>query len=173
VGGGIFWKRTFLWDNILEGDSNGHVCGQYTTHEWGSGGKILKFESRKCHFLPFWASKFAPKFILTILVFEINNGKNAQKLNKINHIYHYLLEEDSNGHVCGGVLRQKIIEIWSTEMPFPAFWASKFALKFMLTIVVFAEINEGKNAQKVKKNIKIFEIWNPEMLFPAFWASKK
>jgi hypothetical protein len=37
-------------------------------------------------------------------------------------------------------------------MPFPAFWASKFALKFMLTILVF-EIKDGKNAQKVKKNI--------------------
>ena len=37
-------------------------------------------------------------------------------------------------------------------MPFPAFGAPKFALKFMLTIVVF-EIKEGKNAQKVKKNI--------------------
>ena len=37
-------------------------------------------------------------------------------------------------------------------MPFPAFWASNFALKFMLTILVF-EIKDGKNAQKVKKNI--------------------
>jgi hypothetical protein len=37
-------------------------------------------------------------------------------------------------------------------MPFPAFWASKFALNFMLTILVF-EIKEGKNAQKVKNNI--------------------
>jgi hypothetical protein len=27
-------------------------------------------------------SKFAPKFILTILVFEINKGKNAQKVKK-------------------------------------------------------------------------------------------
>jgi hypothetical protein len=40
-------------------------------------------------------------------------------------------------------------------MSFPAFWASKFAPKFMLTIPVF-EINKGKNAQKVKKNIKIY-----------------
>ena len=38
--------------------AEGHVCGQYTTHEWrgvGSGGvlpqKFLKFEARKCHFL--------------------------------------------------------------------------------------------------------------------------
>jgi hypothetical protein len=54
--------------------------------------------------------------------------------------------------VCGGVLPQKIFEIWNTEMPFPASWASKFALKFMLTILVF-EIKEEKNAQKVKKNI--------------------
>jgi hypothetical protein len=53
--------------------------------------------------------------------------------------------------VCGGVLPQKIFEIWSTEMPFPAFWVSKFALKFVLTILVF-EIKERKNAQKVKKS---------------------
>jgi hypothetical protein len=39
--------------------------------------------------------------MLTILVFEINKGKNAQKV-KITIIYHYLLEEDSNGQVCGG-----------------------------------------------------------------------
>jgi hypothetical protein len=36
-------------------------------------------------------------------------------------------------------------------MSFPAFRASKYAPKFMLTILVF-EINKGKNAQKVKKN---------------------
>jgi hypothetical protein len=42
--------------------------------------------------------------MLTILVFEIK-GKNAQSLKKIlTIIYHYLLEEDSNGHVCGGIL---------------------------------------------------------------------
>jgi hypothetical protein len=57
-----------------------------------------------------------------------------------------------NGGGSGGVLPQKNFEIWNTEMPFPPFWASKFALKFMLTILVF-EIKEGKNAQKVKKNI--------------------
>ena len=37
-------------------------------------------------------------------------------------------------------------------MSFPAFGASKFAPKFILTILVF-EINKGKNAQKVKKNL--------------------
>jgi hypothetical protein len=54
--------------------------------------------------------------------------------------------------MCGGILPQKMFEIWSKEMPFPAyaFWASKFALKFMLTIVVF-EIKEWKNAQKVRE----------------------
>ena len=36
--------------------AEGHVRGQYTTHEWGGSGgvlpqKILKFEARKCHFL--------------------------------------------------------------------------------------------------------------------------
>jgi hypothetical protein len=52
----------------------------------------------------------------------------------------------AEGHVCG-----QSFGIWIPEMPFPAFWASKFAPKFMLTILVF-EINKGKNAQKVKKN---------------------
>ena len=49
--------------------------------------------------------------MLTILVFEINKGENAQKVKKITIIYHYLLEEDSNDQVCGGVLPQKIFEI--------------------------------------------------------------
>jgi hypothetical protein len=49
--------------------------------------------------------------MLTILVFEINKGKNAQKVKKNHIIYHCLLEEDSNGQVCGGVLPQKIFEI--------------------------------------------------------------
>jgi hypothetical protein len=50
--------------------------------------------------------------MLTIVVFEINKGKNAQKVKKkLTIIYHYLLEEDSNGHVCGGILPQKNIEI--------------------------------------------------------------
>jgi hypothetical protein len=44
--------------------AEGHVCGQYTTHEWGGD---------------------LGKKILTILVFEINKGKNAQKVKKNNH----------------------------------------------------------------------------------------
>ena len=39
-------------------------------------------------------------------------------------------------------------------MPFPAFWANKFALKFILTILVF-EIKEGKTAQKINKLLTI------------------
>jgi hypothetical protein len=66
-------------------------------------------------------------------------------------IYHYLLDRDK---VCRGILPQKMFEIWSPEMPFPAFWASKFALKCMLTILVF-EIKEGKNAQKINKLLAI------------------
>ena len=34
--------------------AEGHVCGQYTTHEWGESGGVLPqkiFESGKCHFL--------------------------------------------------------------------------------------------------------------------------
>jgi hypothetical protein len=47
--------------------------------------------------------------------------KCTKSKKKITIIYHYLLEEDSNGHVCEGVLPgQKIFEIGSTEMPFPA-----------------------------------------------------
>ena len=64
--------------------AEGRVCGQYTTHEWGeySHRKFLKFESRKCHFLHSEHPKFAPKFMLTLLAFEINKGKNAQKVKK-------------------------------------------------------------------------------------------
>ena len=58
-----------------------HVCGQYTTHEW-SGGVLPQKIFEKMSFPAFWASKFAPKFILTILVFEINKGENAQKVKK-------------------------------------------------------------------------------------------
>jgi hypothetical protein len=73
-------------------------------------------------FPAFWASKFAPKFMLTIHVFQIKEGKNTEKVKKILAIiYHYLLEEDSNGHVCAAILPQKIFEISSTEMPFLAF----------------------------------------------------
>ena len=48
-----------------------------------SARKFLKFEARKCHFLH--SEHSAPKFMLTILVFvfEIKEGKNAQKV--INH----------------------------------------------------------------------------------------
>ena len=37
--------------------AEGHVCGQYTTYEWGEGSggvfprKFFKFETRKCYFL--------------------------------------------------------------------------------------------------------------------------
>ena len=46
--------------------------------------------------------------MLTILVFEINRGKNAQK--KLTIIYHYLFEEDSNGHVCGVYSPRKFLK---------------------------------------------------------------
>jgi hypothetical protein len=39
-----------------------------------------KFETRKCHILHSEHSKFAQKFVLTILVFEIKEGKNAPKI---------------------------------------------------------------------------------------------
>ena len=51
--------------------------------------------------------------MLTILVFEIKEGKKTQKVKGIlTIIYHYLLEEDSNGHVCGGILPRKF---WKFE----------------------------------------------------------
>jgi hypothetical protein len=57
----------------------------------------------------------------------------------------------AESHVCGQyTMPQKIFEIWIPEMSFPAFWASKFAPKFILTILAF-EINKRKKAQKVKK----------------------
>jgi hypothetical protein len=65
-------------------------------------------------FPAFRAFKFALKFMLTILVFEIKEEKNAQKVkNILTIIYHYLLEGDSNGqrpHVWGHT-PQKIFEI--------------------------------------------------------------
>jgi hypothetical protein len=78
----------------------------------------------------------------------------------------YYLEVDSNGRRpwyqvwmvggggSGGIVSQKMFEIWSSEMPFPAFWASKFALKFMLTILVF-EIKEENKRTKSKKILTI------------------
>jgi hypothetical protein len=40
--------------------------------------KFLKFESGKCHFL----HSEHPNLLQTLLVFEINKGKNAQKVKK-------------------------------------------------------------------------------------------
>jgi hypothetical protein len=51
------------------------VCGQYTTHEWGESGGVLPQKI-------FEKNNIAPKFMLTLLVFEINKGKNAQKVKK-------------------------------------------------------------------------------------------
>ena len=71
--------------------AEGRVCGEHTTHEWGgrgSGGVLPQniFEARKCQFLHSEHHKFAPKLMLTILVFEIKEGKNAQKVKtNINH----------------------------------------------------------------------------------------
>jgi hypothetical protein len=47
---------------------------------YNSPRKFLKFESRKCHFLHSEHPNLLLKFMLTILVFEINKGKNAQKV---------------------------------------------------------------------------------------------
>jgi hypothetical protein len=50
---------------------------------------------------------------------------------------------------CVGVYSTRKFLTFEAQMPFPAFRASKFALKFVLTILVF-EIRKGKT-QKVKK----------------------
>jgi hypothetical protein len=55
--GGIFWKGTFLWDNILGGDSNG--WGPRVYHAWmGAGVEIWSMEMP---FPAFSASKFTPE----------------------------------------------------------------------------------------------------------------
>ena len=63
-----------------------HVCGQYTTHEWVVWGctppEIFEIWIPEMSFPAFWAAKLAQKFILTILVFEINKARNAQKVKK-------------------------------------------------------------------------------------------
>jgi hypothetical protein len=57
--------------------------------------------------------------MLTILVFEIKEGKNPQKVKGIlTIIYHYLLEEDSNGHVCGGILPRKFLKFETRKCHF-------------------------------------------------------
>ena len=48
----------------------------------------------------------------------------------------------------------KIFEIRSTEMPFPAFSAFKFSPKFMLNILVF-EIKKEKTHKKFKKILTV------------------
>ena len=59
------------------------LSGKYPANIPGSAG-CLTFTGYRypdpAH--PYRASKFAPKFMLTILVFEINKGKNAQKVKK-------------------------------------------------------------------------------------------
>ena len=77
--------------------AKGHMCGGHTPP-----------------FPAFRVSKFALKFMLTILVFEIKEGKNAQKVkNILTIIYHYLLEGDSNGRRprVWGHTPQKMFEI--------------------------------------------------------------
>jgi hypothetical protein len=62
--------------------------------------------------------------MLTILVFEINKGKNAQKVKKNNHHLSLLIRGGQKWSRAWGctprVPGQKIFEIGSTEMPFPA-----------------------------------------------------
>jgi hypothetical protein len=49
--------------------------------------------------------------MLTVLVFEIKEGTKAQKVKKVlTVIYHYLLEGDSKGHVCRGILPGKCLK---------------------------------------------------------------
>jgi hypothetical protein len=56
--------------------------------------EILKFEVLKCHFLHSLHLNFALKFMLNVLVFEIKEGKNAQRIKKLlTTIYHYLVSD--------------------------------------------------------------------------------
>jgi hypothetical protein len=80
--GGIFGKGTFLWDNISEGDSNGwrpRVWPIY--HAWKLGGEIWNLKRGNAIFC-ILRSKFALKFMLTMLVFEIKEGKKCTKSKK-------------------------------------------------------------------------------------------
>jgi hypothetical protein len=54
--------------------AKGHVCGGILPR------KCLKFETRKCYFLHSEHPNLPLKFMLTILVFEIKEGKNAPKI---------------------------------------------------------------------------------------------
>jgi hypothetical protein len=58
--------------------------------------------------------------MLTILVFEIKEEKTHKiKVKKIlTIIYHYLLEEDSNGHVCGGIPPRKFLKFEARKCHF-------------------------------------------------------
>ena len=106
-GGGIFWKGTFLWDNILEGDRHGWRPNVWPTyHAWIRGSGAYSRQN-------FWNLKHgnAISYILSIqicskiyakakyiCIWNQKEGKNAQKVKKIlTVIYHYLLEGDSNG----------------------------------------------------------------------------
>ena len=86
-------------------------------NEGGSGvyspRKILKFEARKCNFCILNIQISSKIYANYILAFEIKEEKTHKiKVKKIlTIIYRYLLEEDSSGHVCGGILPQKIFEI--------------------------------------------------------------
>jgi hypothetical protein len=63
--------------------------------------------------------KFAPKFILTILVFEINKGKNAQKVKKkLIIIHNYLLEEDSMVTCVGVYSSRKLLKFEARKCHF-------------------------------------------------------
>jgi hypothetical protein len=75
--------------------AEGHVCGKY--HAWMGGVWGSTPPENFWNLNPgnviscILTSKFAPKFMLTILVFEINKGRNAQKVKKkLTIIYHYL-----------------------------------------------------------------------------------
>ena len=90
VGGGAFFEKgPFCEIKYQRGIAmtEGHVSGQYTTHEWGGGvwgvlpQKNLKLKHGNA-ISCILRSKFALKFMLTILVFEIKEGKKCTKSKK-------------------------------------------------------------------------------------------
>jgi hypothetical protein len=87
------------------------------------------------------------EFMLTILVFEIKEGKTRKKLKNINHIiYHYLLGGDSNGQR-SRVSPRTFLKFEARKCRVSCILSIQIcSVEFMLTILVF--IKEGKTHKK-------------------------
>jgi hypothetical protein len=111
-GGGIFWKGTFMWDNILERDRQwlkamcvADIPRMYRG-VWGyTAQKMFEIWNPEMPFPAFWASKFASKCFSNCTCIWNKRRKKRTKVKK-----KYLLEGDSNGHVCGDILPRKCLK---------------------------------------------------------------